>query len=347
MPDSTPRSWFAVPAPVAALFRRFPLAVYPANDLPLRSPSRGDTPTLYVFIADDDAPRGRPSFNPSCLKWQTFLKIAGVDFQIAPSTNHASPSGALPYLLPPSPLRPIAGASKLESYALENTTLKRLPVLSSSFSTSSTPNAELKAREQAYQSLLDHRLRAAWLHALYLAPANADLLSRLYIEPASKNPVVRLTLAHQVRAAAEAEVLKVTRSAVVDVKRVHADARAAFEALAALLEENSSSRNISGKGGEGGGEWFFGCEGPTLFDASVFSYTQLLLDEELGWVDASLSEILREFPALVRHRSDGFASRDVKGRMGFSSYPFTFQDVNAWLVDTKEEPRAQQNSKLY
>ncbi|KAI3542546.1 hypothetical protein CABS01_01910 [Colletotrichum abscissum] len=320
MPDNTPRSWFAVPAPVAALFRRFPLAVYPANDLPLRSPSRGDTPTLYVFIADDDAPRGRPSFNPSCLKWQvrfdvfllfpgdmpaTFLKIAGVDFHIAPSTNHASPSGALPYLLPPSPLRPIAGPSKLESYALENTTLKRLPVLSSSFSTSSAPDAELKAREQAYQSLLDHRLRAAWLYALYLAPANADLLSRLYIEPASKNPVVRLTLAHRVRAAAEAEVLKVTRSAVVDAKRVHADARAAFEALAALLEENGSSRSSrhSEKGGEGGGgEWFFGCEGPTLFDASVFSYTQLLLDEEFGWVDASLSEILREFPALVRHR---------------------------------------------
>ncbi|KXH54138.1 hypothetical protein CSAL01_12690 [Colletotrichum salicis] len=306
MPDNTnPRSWFAVPAPVAALFRRFPLAVYPANDLPHRSPSRGDTPTLYVFIAEDDAPRGRPSFNPSCLKWQTFLKIAGVDFHIAPSTNHASPSGALPYLLPPSPLRPIAGASKLESYALENTTLQRLPVLSSSFSSSSSPEAELQARQQAYQSLLDHRLRAAWLHALYLAPANADLLSRLYIEPASNNPVIRLTLAHQVRAAAEAEVLKVTRSAVVDVKRVHADARAAFEALAALLEESRSGRSAGAaaeKGGEGGGEWFFGCEGPTLFDASVFSYTQLLLDEEFGWVDASLSEILQEFPSLVRHR---------------------------------------------
>lgn len=76
MPDNTPRSWFAVPAPVAALFRRFPLAVYPANDLPLRSPSRGDTPTLYVFIADDDAPRGRPSFNPSCLKWQVRFDVS-------------------------------------------------------------------------------------------------------------------------------------------------------------------------------------------------------------------------------------------------------------------------------
>ncbi|KZL72186.1 mitochondrial outer membrane protein [Colletotrichum incanum] len=286
MPDHTPRNWFAVPAPVAALFRRFPLAVYPANDLPVRSPSRGDLATLYVFVADDDAPRGRPSFNPSCLKWQTFLKIAGVEFRILPSTNHASPSGALPYLLPPSPLRPVAGASKLESYALESSPLPR---------EKRPPSSAPSDRLQAYQSLLDTRLRTAWLHALYLAPDNAPLLSRLYIHPASNNPLVRLTLTHQVRSAAEAEVLKSTRAAVVNPKRVYADARAAFEALAALLDENSRQ----GAGGDG---WFFGCEGPTLFDASVFAYTHLLLDEKFGWVDRTLPEILVGFPGLVRHR---------------------------------------------
>ncbi|GJC79363.1 metaxin-1 [Colletotrichum liriopes] len=283
MPDHTPRNWFAVPAPVAALFRRFPLAVYPANDLPVRSPSRGDLPTLYVFVADDDAPKGRPSFNPSCLKWQTFFKIAGVEVRILPSTNHASPSGALPYLLPPSPLRPVAGASKLESYALENSPLPR---------EKRPPSSAPSDRLQAYQSLLDTRLRTAWLHALYLAPDNAPLLARLYIHPASNNPLVRLTLTHQVRSAAEAEVLKSTRAAAVDPKRVYADARATFEALAALLDEN-------GSGGDG---WFFGCEGPTLFDASVFAYTHLLLDEEFGWADRALPDILAGFPGLVRHR---------------------------------------------
>ncbi|WYZ41646.1 hypothetical protein EsH8_V_000541 [Colletotrichum jinshuiense] len=285
MPDQTPRSWFAVPAPVAALFRRFPLAVYPPNDLPLRAPSRRDIPTLYVFIADDDAPTGRPSFNPSCLKWQTFLKIAGVDFHVVPSTNHASPSGALPYLLPPSPLRPVAGG-KLETWALANSTLPK----------EKQPPSPPEARQQAYQSLLDHRIRTAWLHALYLSPANAPLLSRLYIEPASNNPVVRLALAHQVRSAAETEVLKATRAAVVDPARVYADARAALEALAALLGESPAG----GKDGQGG--WFFGCDGPTLFDASVFAYTHLLLDEEFGWVDRTLPAILEQFPVLVRHR---------------------------------------------
>ncbi|KAK2019288.1 hypothetical protein LZ32DRAFT_227192 [Colletotrichum eremochloae] len=284
MPDHTPRSWFAVPAPVAALFRRFPLAVYPANDLPLRSPSRGDLPTLYVFVADDDAPRGRPSFNPSCLKWQTFLKIAGVEFRILPSTNHASPSGALPYLLPPAaPLRPVAGASRLESYALDNSPLPR----------EKRPPPPPADRLEAYQALLDTRLRTAWLHALYLAPGNAELLSRLYVRPASNNPLVRLTLAHQVRSAAEAEVLKSTRAAAVDPARVYADARAAFEALAALLNEN-----------DGGGReaWFFGCREPTLFDASVFAYTHPLLDPDLGWADRTLPDILAGFPDLVRHR---------------------------------------------
>ncbi|GKT50301.1 metaxin-1 [Colletotrichum spaethianum] len=281
MPDHTPRSWFAVPAPVAALFRRFPLAVYPANELPARSPSRGDLPTLYVFVADDDAPRGRPSFNPSCLKWQTFLKIAGVEFRILPSTNHASPSGALPYLLPPSPLRPVAGAGKLESYALANSPLAR-----EKRPASPTPAHRL----EAYQALLDTRLRTAWLHALYLAPANAPLLARLYIHPASNNPLVRLTLAHQVRSAAEAEVLKATRAAVVDPERVYADARAALEALATLLDEG------------GAGAWFFGCEAPTLFDASVFAYTHLLLDDGFGWVDRTLPDVVAAFPSLVSHR---------------------------------------------
>ncbi|KAK1840906.1 mitochondrial outer membrane protein, partial [Colletotrichum chrysophilum] len=70
MPEHPPRNLFDVPAPIAALFRRFPLVTLPPNDLPIRSPPRGDIPILFVFTTDDDAPRGRPSFNPSCLKWQ-------------------------------------------------------------------------------------------------------------------------------------------------------------------------------------------------------------------------------------------------------------------------------------
>ncbi|KAI8175559.1 Metaxin-1 [Colletotrichum sp. SAR 10_75] len=280
MPEHPPRSLFDVPAPIAALFRRFPLVTLPPNDLPIRSPPRGDIPILYVFTTDDDAPRGRPSFNPSCLKWQTFLKIAGVHFRTCPSTNHASPSGALPYLQPSIPSRPISAGSRLETWALsQNPSSKQPP----------PPTA---SRLQAYEALLDTRIRTAWLHALYLSPANAPLLSRLYIDPASTNSIVRLTLRHQTTSAAEALVLRTTRTAVVDPSRIYADARDAFEALATLLDE-------SGSGGTG---WFVGAEEPTLFDASVFAYTNLLLDEQFGWVDCRLVELVKEFPALVKHR---------------------------------------------
>ncbi|KAH0432328.1 hypothetical protein CcaCcLH18_06534 [Colletotrichum camelliae] len=288
MPEHPPRSLFDVPAPIAALFRRFPLVTLPPNDLPIRSPPRGDIPILHVFTTDDDAPRGRPSFNPSCLKWQTFLKIAGVHFRTCPSTNHASPSGALPYLQPSIPSRPISAGSRLETWALSQNPS------SSSSSSKQPPPPPPASRLQAYEALLDTRIRTAWLHALYLSPANAPLLSRLYIDPASANTIVRLTLRHQTTSAAEALVLRTTRTAVVDPSRIYADARDAFEALATLLDE--------GGGGGGGTGWFFGCEEPTLFDASVFAYTHLLLDERFGWVDRRLVELVKEFPALVNHQ---------------------------------------------
>jgi metaxin len=63
--------WFAVPRPIQYLFNHFPLHVYGPEDLPVRSPaSVRQRPALYVFVADEDAVLGRPSYNPSCLKWQ-------------------------------------------------------------------------------------------------------------------------------------------------------------------------------------------------------------------------------------------------------------------------------------
>jgi len=68
--SSSSSGWFAIPAPLARLFKKFPLLTYPPNELPARSPGIRDVPTLYVFISDEDALKGLPSFNPSCLKWQ-------------------------------------------------------------------------------------------------------------------------------------------------------------------------------------------------------------------------------------------------------------------------------------
>lgn len=68
--DEGRRPFFTVPAPIKQLFDKFPLATYPANDLPQRSVSPQLGSQLFVFTDAAGARRGRPSFNPQCLKWQ-------------------------------------------------------------------------------------------------------------------------------------------------------------------------------------------------------------------------------------------------------------------------------------
>jgi metaxin len=84
---------------------------------------------------------------------QTYLKLCDVNFQIVASNNHASPSGALPFLLPSTtdttkPAPPVLSA-KLQKWVLE---------------TGRTKVEESEdARYEAYLSLLDHRIRRAWV----------------------------------------------------------------------------------------------------------------------------------------------------------------------------------------
>ncbi|KAM0254116.1 hypothetical protein ACHAP5_000102 [Fusarium lateritium] len=264
--------WFAVPRPIQYLFNHFPLHVYGPEDLPVRSPaSVRQRPALYVFVADEDALLGKPSYNPSCLKWQTVLKIAGVEFDIVPSNNHASPSGALPFLLPSSSQtsKPLTG-EKIHEYALEHAA-RKLPKISS-------------PRLEAYQALLTQNIRPAWLYALYLLPANAPLLKNLYL-PSSI--LLRTPLYQTLHAAATTEILKTTRRATILPSQIFDDAKTALGALSALLGDD---------------KWFFGAEGPGLFDADIFAYTYLMDSDALAWADNSLNECLEGLENLRKHR---------------------------------------------
>lgn len=142
-------------------------------------------------------------------------------------------------------------------------------------------------RYEAYLSLIDHRIRRAWLYALYLTPNFTSIAESLYILPASSNSFVRLTIAYELRAAAEAELLK--HSAVISAETLYKDAEEAFAALETVL---------------GDGEWFFGAAKPGLFDASVFAYTHLLLDKALGngWSESRLRNAVLGNRKLVAHR---------------------------------------------
>ncbi|KAI8673950.1 hypothetical protein NCS55_00717400 [Fusarium keratoplasticum] len=273
-PQSSDR-WFAVPRPIRNLFDLFPLQVLASEELPARAPAAARRrAALYVFADDGEAVLGNPSYNPSCLKWQTVLKMAGIDFEVVPSNNHASPSGALPFLLPPSspsprPSAPLTG-EKIHKYAREHA-VRELPVVAS-------------PRIEAYHALLTQRIRPAWLYALYLLPANAPLLGSLYL-PSSI--FLRTPIHHTLHAAATAEILKTTRRATISKSRLFDDATIALQALSAVLNED---------------EWFFGADEPSLFDADVFAYTYLMDADALAWEDDSLSKCLEGLDNLKSHR---------------------------------------------
>jgi metaxin len=130
------------------------------------------------------------------------------------------------------------------------------------------------------------QLTKSQLYTLYLDSNNFSAVAHgLYVAPASRNILVQATITHQLQAAAEAELLK--HSARIDVDDLYSEAEKAFEALSLLLGEDN---------------WFFGAEKPTLFDASVFAYTHLLLDEGLKWKERKLVLGVRKRENLVRHR---------------------------------------------
>lgn len=78
------------------------------------------------------------------------------------------------------------------------------------------------------------------------------------------------------------------------------DAQNAFAALSTLLDED---------------DFFFGAGEPSLFDASVFSYTHLLLDEGMGWKEDRMIRGLKIHHNLVQHRERIFEDYFTKERL--------------------------------
>ncbi|KAI4171771.1 MAG: hypothetical protein LQ343_004022 [Gyalolechia ehrenbergii] len=201
---------------------------------------------------------------------------------MAASNNHASPSGQLPFLVP--------GSSSSSLEVIPPVTFSKLQEWASKYGNTSRQGPE-DMRYEAYMSLLDHRIRNAWLHAIYLAPSNFDAVARrLYITPATSSYLVQISLAKTLQSAALEEIIKNSKSPIVDIDALYQESIRAFSALSELLGDN---------------DWFFG-DSPGLLDASVFAYTYLLCDDAMGWEeeDARWGKELREgrWPNLVEHR---------------------------------------------
>ena len=71
------------------------------------------------------------------------------------------------------------------------------------------------------------------------------------------------------------------------MEAIYRESDKALEALSELLGDHKH---------------FFGEAKPGLFDASVFAYVNVLLDENLDWKDRRMQEGLRACQNLVAHR---------------------------------------------
>lgn len=105
------------------------------------------------------------------------------------------------------------------------------------------------------------------------------------MDPTTTNPLVRAALAFELRQAAQTELLKTSQ--YVDASALEAEAGEAFEALSTLLGDD---------------QHFFARPNPGLFDASVFAYTHLVLDDKMGWKQNRLGQLLKQHTNLVQHR---------------------------------------------
>ncbi|KAK4191239.1 hypothetical protein QBC35DRAFT_25336 [Podospora australis] len=255
-----PAPWgpFQIPKPLQQLFSHFPLRTLEPNDLPARSQylTTSDLPTLYIFATEDDALLGLPSFNPTCLKYQTLLRCAGIQFRTLPSTNHASPTGSLPFLLPPRSGCSAAAVQPIPSSSLLAYTAKH--------SEKKKEQQQPSLREEAYLSLLTP-LRNAFLYTLYLDEHYTPLLNNWYIFPSTSSVLVQKTLRFQLRQAAAASILSSQGQhpsagrEQIDREAIFAAAGEALRALEELLGESQTG-------------YFFGRETPGEFDAGVFAY---------------------------------------------------------------------------
>jgi metaxin len=89
------------------------------------------------------------------------------------------------------------------------------------------------------------------------------------------------------QAAAASELAKSSYSSTICAADIMREAANALAALSELLGED---------------QWFFGQKQPSMLDASVFAYTQLILDESLQWGENELATYVTQHRNLVNHR---------------------------------------------
>ena len=294
-------SYFTIPSPLKRLFDRFPLYTYPSNPLPTRPSTLHTraqrTNTLYIFT-DPTSPPNSLSPNPTCLRYQTLLHLAGIPFETVTANNHASPSGSLPFLIPSSDTGTIA-------HPIPAAGIK-------TFIRTHNAEADLDLEGEQLQLALLEPIRRAYLTALYLEDETfRDVCAPLYVNTTSTNTLIRAALIPPLRAAAFEEVVSDSNDAPVtsveqwvrgwwggqdgvDRDGIYADAEEAFGSLSVMLGDKRwfgrrDEREVSG--------WV---------DASVFAYTHTVVALFAGAGEHTgamrLKRAVEQYENLMAHR---------------------------------------------
>ena len=205
------------------------------------------------------------------------------------SCNHASVSERLPFFIADpeaaSPFdAPAASAREFGVWAAEQK--------------DSWPRA-LELHYDAYMSLLDNEIQRIWAcliifahllrlidwqqYHMYLTPNFDALTVPSYIGSQSASAIVNILSAWELRQAARRELLK--HSPKIDAESLYEDADRAFRALDNIMKRKRE-QNAPG--------------GPSLLEASLFSYLFLLLElPREKWADRRLVDLLMKYPGLV------------------------------------------------
>ncbi|BFZ62814.1 hypothetical protein YB2330_003924 [Saitoella coloradoensis] len=252
---------------MARLFDNFPLVQHPPALLPAtpNTPDHPDHPTLYIYSSSPHS----PSFDAECLKWQTALLLAGVPFNAVSSNRHASPTSTLPFLNE-SLSGPLIHSSGIHTW-IQNHPSANL---------SAYTDEKTQADASAFTSLIESKIHNAWIYTCFLEPKNYEAVALPRYTKATAWPV-NLWVGRQIREEKRAEI---EARRTVNGEEIYADAAAAFAAIAAALGDD---------------DWFFASREPTLLDATLFTYTHLILSSPL--VQDGIRQIVRTHGNLVKH----------------------------------------------
>jgi len=88
---------------------------------------------------------------------QTYLKLRGVEFSTVPSNNHSSPTGSLPFLLPPISRTPLSTETPLPI------TSNKLEKWARDHGHRAQTGDQIDVRYDAYLSLIENQIRNAWV----------------------------------------------------------------------------------------------------------------------------------------------------------------------------------------